>query len=214
MSYRDLLRSGSIGLEINDVLRSSPRVLLGVESFAAETLASLGVETVFDLALSSTFAGAETVLRAAEDPATPSARVGRLPSDLFAAPAGTALVDVPGLDVEALRALPGALAGNVREAFDVTSIRDLALWPPYAAARRILAEASGSTGAVDDVTPGDLLPIAAVTPRNARTTRSSWSPTSTTRDRPRSRRWRTPVRSIRPPRWPEPASVVRCGERG
>ena len=214
MTYRDLLRSGSAGLEINDVLRSSPRVLLGVESFAVETLASLGVESVFDLALSSTFAGAETVLRAAEDPATPSARVGRLPSDLFAAPAGTALVDVPGLDVEALRALAGTLAGNVREAFDVTSIRDLALWPPYTAARRILAEASGTADAADDVTPGDLLPMSGRYP-----TERAYYSTFVVADvddpgRPRSRRWRTRVPWTRPPRWPGPASADRCGEPG
>ena len=159
MAYRDHLRTNASTLEINEVLRSSPRVLLGVESFAIETLQSMGIHSVFDLASSSTFAGAEVIVRAAHDPEAPAAKVGRLPADLFGSPDGTALVDAPALDVDALRALPGVLAGNVREAFDIATIRELALWPPYVAARSILAEATGSDAPADEPTPGDLLPM-------------------------------------------------------
>jgi hypothetical protein len=159
VSYRDHLRSEATGLEVGDVLRSSPRVLIGVSSFAADTLAAMGINTVFDLATSSTFAGADLVVRAADDPASPEARVGKLPSDLFTSPNGVALADAPALDVGTLRALDGALAGNVREAFDVTSIRELALWPPYTAAREILGEATKTETVGADGTPGDLLPM-------------------------------------------------------
>jgi hypothetical protein len=159
VSYRDHLRSEAAGLEVGDVLRSSPRVLIGVSSFAAGTLASMGINSVFDLATSSTFAGADLVIRAADDPASPEARVGKLPSDLFASPNGVALADAPALDVEALRALGGSLAGNVREALDVSSIRELALWPPYLAAREVLGEATKLETVGPEGTPGDLLPM-------------------------------------------------------
>jgi hypothetical protein len=159
VAYRDHLRTNASTLEINEVLRSSPQVLLGVEPFAVETLQSMGIHSVFDLASSSTFAGAEVILRAAQDPQAPSAKVGRLPADLFGSPDGTALVDAPALDVDVLRALPGVLAGNVREAFDIATVRELALWPPYVAARSILAEATGSDAPADEPTPGDLLPM-------------------------------------------------------
>ena len=61
MSYRDHLRSDAATLEIGDALRASPRVLLGVATFAADTLAALGIRSVFDLATASLFGAADLI---------------------------------------------------------------------------------------------------------------------------------------------------------
>jgi hypothetical protein len=63
MAYKDYLRSDSMNLELGQVLRSSPDVLLGVGPDAAHSLRTLGINTVFDLAGSSTFGAATTVVR-------------------------------------------------------------------------------------------------------------------------------------------------------
>lgn len=159
MGYKDYLRSDAVDLELDEVLRSAPTVLLGVGPDAARALGTLGIRTVFDLAGSSTFDAAATVLRGAADPAEGGARNGALPADLFATPPRGAIESVPEQDVATLRLVAGSeSSGAVGESLDVRTIRDLALWPPYAAACSILSEAVGAAPADVDGTPGDLLP--------------------------------------------------------
>lgn len=156
VGYKDYLRSDATGMELDEVLRSSPGVLLGVGPDAAHALSTLGIATVFDLAGSSTFGAAATVLRVATDG---DARSGALPGDLFAAPTSGPIEAAPDQSVGTLRLVAGAGSnGAVSESLDVHTIRDLALWPPYAAARSILAESVGAAAADADGTPGDLLP--------------------------------------------------------
>jgi hypothetical protein len=159
MTYRDHLRSDAALLEVGDVLRAPINVLLGVSELAASTLSDFGIRTVFDLATSSTFGAADLVVRAAADPSTPEARVGALPADVVS-PNGTGLADAPGLDVGALRPVGTEQAAGLKDNLDLRTIRELALWPPYQAARAILAEASPSdqvTGV--DAVPSDLVPM-------------------------------------------------------
>ena len=158
--YTDLLRSDSVNLEIGDVLRASPDVLLGLGPGAAHGLTGLDIDTVFDLARSSTFAAATLVLDAARDPSTPESRLGALPSDVLASSAQTSMADAGGLPVASLRAFARADAdGALAETLDVRTVRDLALWPPYLAARSILDEATQASAPASDDTPGDLLPM-------------------------------------------------------
>jgi hypothetical protein len=70
MSYQDYLRSDAANLGVEKVLSSSPEVLLGVDGAAVHALSGLsglGIATVFDLAGSSTFAAAATVLGAGRE---------------------------------------------------------------------------------------------------------------------------------------------------
>jgi hypothetical protein len=160
VAYTDLLRSDSVNLEIADVLRASPAVLLGLGPGAAEALRQLGIDTVFDLARSSTFAAANLVLDAARDPSTPEARLGALPSDVLASAAQAPVADAGTLPVSSLRAVAQADAdGALAETLDITTVRDFALWPPYLAARSILDEATQASAPATDDTPGDLLPM-------------------------------------------------------
>src|SRR4051794_1402196 len=157
MSYKDHLRSDFVDLDPGELLRASPTVLLGVNANAAHALSTLGIRSVFDLARSSTFGAADSVLRAVTDPMAGEVD-GQLPADLFTTPPSGPTEAVPELDVSALRLVAGADDGGVGEALDVRTIRDLALWPPYVAARDILGESAASKPADADGAPNDLLP--------------------------------------------------------
>jgi hypothetical protein len=157
----DLLTSEHADDEIHDVLHRAPRVLLGVSDAAAQALETLGISTVFDLANSRIFADAKVLLEAGADPGSLVARFGAVPGDIVT----TASADVP---VDQLRFRPvGILAGigpanqaAVQQALDVATVRDLALWPPYVAARELLRRAffpdTVPDGDLD--APADLLP--------------------------------------------------------
>jgi hypothetical protein len=157
MSYKDHLRSDSVDLELGEVLRADPTVLLGVDAGAAHALGVLGIRSVADLARSATFGAAATVLGAvtgtAEGPGD-----GHLPGDLFTTPPTGPIETVPDLEVTALRLVGNAEDGGVGESLDVRTIRDLALWPPYLAARDIAGQAPAGRPVDGDGPPADLLP--------------------------------------------------------
>ncbi len=160
MAYTDLLRSDSVNLEIGDVLRASPAVLLSLGPGAVAGLQQLGIETVFDLARSATFAAADLVLAAGSDPSTPESRVGALPSDVLVPSAMASIAEAENLPVSSLRAVAAVdQNGALAETLGVTTVRDFALWPPYLAARSILDEATQNGAPATDDTPGDLLPM-------------------------------------------------------
>jgi hypothetical protein len=157
MSYKDHLRSDSVDLELGEALRAAPTVLLGVDAGAAHALRALGIESVLDLARSATFGAAATVLDAVTGPGDGPGD-GHLPGDLFATPPTGPIETVPDLEVTALRLVGNAEDGGVAESLDVRTIRDLALWPPYLAARDIAGQSLGGRPADADGTPNDLLP--------------------------------------------------------
>ncbi len=164
MGYKEYLRTEAADLELAEVLRSSPQVLLGVAPAAVEALSGLGITSVFDLAASSTFAAAATVLAAGQASAdggrVPGGETGaELAGDLFSTPPNDATADAADLDVGRLRLVAAAGAdGAFGESLDVRTIRDLALWPPFAAARAILSESVGASPAAAEDPPIDLVP--------------------------------------------------------
>lgn len=160
MGFHQLVRSDAAGLELGDVLRATPSVLLGVGGGATEALGRLGIASVFDLARSSVFRTAEQIVAAAGDAESPESRLGELPGDVFAPGVTVALADAPGSSADDLRAIAAVdVGGGIPESLDVRTVRDLALWPPYQAARSILDEALGTGPTTDGETPGDLLPV-------------------------------------------------------
>ena len=161
MGYSDYLRTGAVSTGPREVLRSAPTVLLGVGPGAGEVLGRLGIDTVFDLACSTTFAAAALVQRAATDTSSVEARTGTLPGDLLVGTVSVPLMETPSLGVDKLRLVAdaGLGPGALGEALDVRTVRDLALWPPYVAARAILAEATDERPVGVDEVPTDLLPM-------------------------------------------------------
>lgn len=155
------LVTSSVNLSPLEVLHAPPDALLGVSAEARASLEALGIHTVFDLASSRLFANAATLTEAGTDPRTVLARYGLAPADMVdALPAGISIDQLRFQGIEILEGIGPANAADISAALVVTTVRDLALWPPYRAAREIL-EAVFFPDAVpgaDPEAPADLLP--------------------------------------------------------
>ncbi|MFC7529172.1 hypothetical protein [Actinoplanes sp. GCM10030250] len=158
--FRVHLKTAYLDLEIREVLQSPPTVLLGVSDDAGTTLGQLALKTVYDLALAASFRDAVRVVEAATDPETILAKHGTPPTDLIVLPnPAPPLADLPSLPAPSLVAVPDAMTATLLTTMAVTSIRDLAQWPPYLAAVGILTEALAPDRGkrYDDDAPSDLI---------------------------------------------------------
>jgi len=133
--------------------------LLGVSARAELALGDvLAVRTVFDLAASQLFkAVAQAVaFSSANEPAGAGVTA---PAEVFdASLIGTGGLATTGL--AALRVVGPARAAEVATALGISTLRELALWPPYLAARAILADAylPEQRAGFDPQAPRDLVP--------------------------------------------------------
>lgn len=161
-----LLRTGSASLAPDEALRARPSSLIGVSPAAESALATINVNSVFDLAASRVFAAASELLALEKNPVSAEARLNLVASDLVQAPAGVPVSELAGQTIAILRAVGEAAAPTLASALDVETVRDLALWPPYHAAKAILSAAfspEGTPGFEADE-PADLLPKSGVYP--------------------------------------------------
>jgi hypothetical protein len=155
----DYLKTDFWTLEPDSVLRASPSVLLGVSDDAAEALRAVDVHSVFDLAMARVFANAERLLEAAVRTESALARFGAAPSDVVGANGGR--VEELGFDdIDVLDGVGPDLARRLTAALDVRTVRDLALWPPYRAAKKLVQQAYGlgDDPRPDPEAPPELLP--------------------------------------------------------
>lgn len=157
-----LVRTEFRTLPLRDLLSKPPRVLLGVTQGASDILADLDIHSVFDLATSAAFDSATKLVGGASSLDSPLYQLGAATADLVreTEAAGVALADLQYLPIKALDRVPEAIADAVAAALDVQSVRDMALYPPYVAARTILDTVffpENAAGA-DPERPADLLP--------------------------------------------------------
>jgi hypothetical protein len=163
VGYHELVTQASRNKTLEEILRSPLTVLLGVTPLAAKALAAIHIDTVFDLAASATFHAASAIATANGTNGTgSSAPMGRPPLDVVDdAQAGKTAEELAGQPVAVLRMISDQAGADVQSALSVGSLRDLSLWPPFHAARSILAEALGrpfgESGAADEA-PADLIP--------------------------------------------------------
>jgi hypothetical protein len=154
----NFMRVSSADLELHELLKKPCSELLGVSAAAADVLGKEGIKTIFDLGTSNLFASARAAMEMAQA-GTPSGRFGLASGDLLKGTAQySALEDIPKLSIDNLRLLTPQRAEQISVALDVNSIRDLALWPPYLATRRLVSEASGSTEEPEDLQAEELRP--------------------------------------------------------
>src|SRR5215469_1098870 len=137
----DALKGVAEKLSAEEILLSPPDVIAGVDEAARAALADLEVRTVFDLAAAHVFATAVRLLAAERDPRRAEAQLNAVPSDAVSMLDGVSAGDLAAQQIAILKAIGPALAPAVSEALDVSTVRDLALWPPYHVAKRILATA-------------------------------------------------------------------------
>jgi protein involved in polysaccharide export with SLBB domain len=159
----DTLKTEHAKLDAREALRSSPNILLGVSTNAAAALKLVEIESVFDLATSRLFANASQILSAGLDPKNTYYRFGTAPKDVVNAGADGHRVDELRFEgIAILDGLDAPKALTISQALDVLTVRDLALWPPYLAARLILNDAylPELAAGFDPEAPADLLPKA------------------------------------------------------
>ena len=161
MNVADYLKTQAGSLDLHTILRQPPTALLGVSDAAGQALAKIEVNTVFDLALSRVFANATQLLGAGINQRDPITGFGAPPSDAVdEAIAGIAVDEFRRKPISILDGVGTANGTALEKALDVKTVRDLALWPPYLAARDVLTQAffPELLEGADLEAPADLLP--------------------------------------------------------
>jgi hypothetical protein len=157
-----LVRNEFRTLDPRELLRKEPGALLGVGAAAAAVLAALEIKTIFDLATSRVFEDAAKLSAAGVDSKSPLAQLGTAPADMVREThsAGKKIDEVRFLPIDVLQAIPALQVPAVKKALDVEIVRDLALYPPYRAARRIVDCLFFPENAADfdPEAPSDLVP--------------------------------------------------------
>lgn len=136
----DHFRPGPAELSLDEALQQPVAALLGVSSRAADALGRIGVASVFDLGSSWLFANAAAAIEA------PSGGLGTSSADLLdPGVLPQPREDVTALPLTSLRGLSDDEAEALAAGLEVTTLRELALWPPRRIACRLVREASGGT---------------------------------------------------------------------
>ena len=152
-SFADHLRAESAGLTLSEALARPVGELIGVGPDAVAALGEIAVETIFDLGSSVVFAQAAAVVAAA------SAAGGALPTDVLAdGVEPVPLSETPALPLAALRGLSSAEAAALSSALEVSTLRELAFWPPRQTAHLMVGTAAGTTVEQQDDPGGELRP--------------------------------------------------------
>jgi hypothetical protein len=158
------VRSEFAAMAPDALLRSKPSALMGVGPSGEAALASIDIRSIFDLAASRIFAAASALLDLQRNPSMVEARLNAVASDVAEAPVGLPVRELADQPISILRGVPDA--AELAAALDVQSVRDLALWPPYKAAKGILSAGffPAQAGDFDPDAPAELLPKAGVYP--------------------------------------------------
>jgi hypothetical protein len=160
------LKSAFAALTPDEALRHATATLLGVSQSAQNALGTIGINTVFDLAASRSFATAKRLLEIQNDPTAAEARLNAVATDAVDAPAGVPAMDLADQSIAILHGIGAAHADAVSAALDIATVRDLALWPPHSAAKALLdlAYFPQKVSGFDVEAPADLLPKSGVYP--------------------------------------------------
>lgn len=145
-SFSEFVRASSANLSAAELLQQPVTELIGVGNDAGTALAAIGIDTIFDLGSSSVFAAASAVLAASRS------GDAMIATDILSenAPA-VDTIDAAGLELKHLRLLSATASSALSSALEVTTLRELALWPPRQLAHRMVATASGaSVDALED----------------------------------------------------------------
>lgn len=157
-----LVRTEFRHLDPRELLYQAPEALLGIDADASDALLKLDVRSVFDLATSQAFDDAAKLATASTDPRNTFAQHGRPRSDMVreALTEGKSLDELPTMAIGALQLVPEDQAEAIATALGVANVRELALYPPYRAARRILDATffPENDAGYDPDMPADLLP--------------------------------------------------------
>jgi hypothetical protein len=157
---KEYVRTEFLNLSLRDLLKAPPNVLLGVSGDAEQQLQTLEIFSVFDLAASRIFNAARR-LTGVRDEISDLLQIGSVPSDLVSRSIEETPLDQ--VQFESIEVLDGIGPNNgplLTDALDIKTIRDLALWPAFVAARYILTNVFSpeKLPGADPEAPADLVP--------------------------------------------------------
>lgn len=159
MLHLHLVREDYLTTSLHDLLEKPVTALLGVTPEAAQVLDGLAIRTIFDLAYSNLFTLARA-LAGGSDEGRVFEEFGRAPHDHLNDDAANGAEKLEGLRLKHLRGLEEAEATELEKALAVATLRELANWPPFTAARYIADKAlqPEALPGFDAEAPADLLP--------------------------------------------------------
>lgn len=156
------IRTEFRNLTLRELLHQSTHVLLGVNQNTANTLKKLEVNTVFDLATSVIFDTATKLVNAGNNLKSALYQYGSPTADMVreAEAAGKRIEELQFLPISLLQSIPQSEVANVAAQLDVQTVRDLAFYPPYRVAVRLLNAVyfPENQENFDPERPADLLP--------------------------------------------------------
>ncbi len=147
---------------VRELLNDDVTALLGINAAAGTVLGKLEIHSVFDLATSSVFDAATRITEAGERLAGLFYQHGKVPADIIkqSLVTGVSVEELQFQPISVLELITDALAAEMEAALDVHTILELASYPPYLSAKRMLDAAyfPENLAAFDPERPDDLLP--------------------------------------------------------
>ncbi len=158
MKYDKYLKSEYLNLGLEEIRISPITILNGVSKKAAESLNSLNVFTVYDLAYSTIFSNANKIANSSES-INGFMKNEIIPSDVI--DGGERIENIENIKFEDIQTLKGIGPENVisiKNELNIETIHDMANWPQYLAARKIIGLDSEETIIKDAEIPDELVP--------------------------------------------------------
>ena len=166
MNTTSLLKGAERILDPHEILARPLDSLIGVTSEASQALKGFGITTIQDLANASMFALANTLANAnaaLTDPSSAGRLANRIPLDLLDPRARIVPIEKLAHQPLSLLKFPPRQIEQLTSKLGVTTLGDLAKWPPFQTAKDIADLAAGSLKPVsteDPEAPSYLIPAA------------------------------------------------------
>jgi outer membrane protein OmpA-like peptidoglycan-associated protein len=158
MNYQKYIKSEYLNLGLDEIKISPLSVLNGVSQKMADSLKSLNIFTVYDLAYSAIFSNAD-ILTNTSNSINNFMKNELIPSDVM--DGGAKFENIANAKFEDIQALKGIGSENVvsiKKELNINTIYDMANWPQYIAAREIVGLMDGKQNILDEEIPKELIP--------------------------------------------------------
>jgi hypothetical protein len=157
--YKKHLRTEYLSYAFEQVLKAPVSALIGVTTEAEGALGSLSIHSVFDLAVSKIFNNARAIAEPNEAGKV-FLKYNLVPSDVIRSrQTYSDVAQLAEMSIEVLDGIGEKNAPKISASLAVSTVRELAAWPPFLAAKEIIDEAlSSSQPFSDDEIPGELVP--------------------------------------------------------
>ncbi|MCM4161762.1 M23 family metallopeptidase [Antarcticibacterium flavum] len=155
----NLIKTEYHTLQPQEILQSSPIVLMGVTTKMEKLLKTKEIFSVFDLSSSKLFNDAVSISKVDENIKNPFHLHGQAASDMVKNNI-TPLAELPFAGIEVLDLIEQNEIQDFKQTLNVETVRDLAIFPPFTAAVKILNSVYFPESQVgfDPEAPTDLIP--------------------------------------------------------